>query len=287
MNIQKIFIAFFLFAFCQAVSAQVQRDQDLITLKNGYQILGYIIEQQPGKLIKIYRPEMNDTIDARMEDVSKLNKIWVQNFSEKKVEAGDSLVFGRYNNKKNVFMASYIWQQIDIENRARKGVGISYFRNKENKFWFGFSAYAFGRQDPNPSYADDKMNSADFSFKQYQFLSENKMRLRWRPQNKRLTTLFTLNAGLAVDLSHNSFNSTPEQFDIEYEQFNNGFLFQSGLAFRVNPDNNSGFLVEPGYTYSSHIVEQYSAKPGSDNSIYLGYRKQFNHMLTLKLSYFF
>lgn len=287
MKLQKLYTMIIALCSCHFMTGQVQRDQDLITLKNGYQILGYIIEQQPGKLIKIYRPEMNDTIDARMEDVSKLNKIWVQNFSEKKVEAGDSIVLGRYNNKKNVFMASYVWQQIDIEHRARKGAGLSYFRNKENKFWFGISAYAFGRQDPDPRYADDKMNSADFSFSQYQFLSENKMRLRWRPQNKRLTTLLSVNAGLAVDLSHNSFEGTSDPLDIEYEEYNNGFLFQSGLAFRVNPDNNSGFLIEPGYTYSSHIVKQYSGKPDSEKAFYLGYRKQFNHMMTLKLSYFF
>ena len=62
--------------------AQIQRDQDLVTLKNGTQYLGYIIEQKPGKHIKIFRPTVNDTVMAKMEDIDKLSKILIQSFSE-------------------------------------------------------------------------------------------------------------------------------------------------------------------------------------------------------------
>ena len=271
-------------------TAQIQRDQDLITLKNGYQILGYVIEQEPGKLIRIYRPDENDTVVANMTEISKLTKIWVQTFSDKEVvvtEDPDTIDFGRYNNKRNVFAINYTWQLRDIERNARKGVGLAYYRSFNNNYWAGLSANIFANQNPGPRYADARTNNANHTFSQLQFMVENKLRLSLRPQNKRLTTLFGLNLGVVTDFSESLFESSNQELDVEYEAYCGGFILQTNLAFRVNPDNNSGFMIEPGYTYFPQIVKQYSGTPVDESAVYIGFRRQVNHLLTLKIAYFF
>jgi|GEM_PF-4419929 hypothetical protein len=283
----QINIIAFILLLSSALHSQIQRDQDLVTLKNGYQILGHIIEQQPGKLIKIYRPEMNDTIETKLEDVTKLNKILVQSFSEKKVETLDSIQFGRYNNKKHVFMASYVVQVRDIEQHERKGVGLAYFHNFNNQYWGGVSSSIFRRQNPKPSFGDVRSANADFSLSQVQLMFENKLRLSMRQQNKRLTTMLAVNVGYIFDQSRNSFDQTKDPLDAEYEDFSNGFAFQTGIAFRINPDNNSGFLIEPGFTYYAQHVKEYSGHPDGSETVYLGFHRQANSLFTLKLGYFF
>lgn len=268
---------------------QMQRDQDLVTLKNGYQVLGYVIEQQPGKLIKVYRPEENDTMDVRMEEISKLNKIWVQSFSEMQMgeTQEDTIAMGRFNNKKYVFQVTYVLQIKDIEQNERKGVGLTYFRSFKNNYLAGLSVNYFHRQNPHPVYADSRINEADHSFLQYQFLFENKIRLAMRPQNKRFTTLLALNAGYIADFSRSSFGETPEMTDVEFEKSTGGITFQLGLALRVNPDNQSGLIIEPGYSLYAQNVKQFSAQTNSPESVYLGHYRQVNHLFTLKFGYFF
>jgi hypothetical protein len=274
------------------IQAQVQRDKDLITLKNGYQLLGYVIEQVPGKHIRIYRDDQQDTLTARYEEIAKLTKIWVEPFSEKVMdediaERADTIRLGRYNNKMHVFSATYNMQLRDIEKNERRGFGLAYYRNFENKWWSGLSVNFFRKQNPSPTYGDWRQRLTAHSFLQYQFMLENKIRLSFRPQNKRFSTMLAANIGYAMDFSENNYSATDEGLDTEYEELSGALVFQSGLSFRVNPDNQSGFIVEPGITYFSQVVKQYSADKNSPQAVYLGYYRQVNALLTLKLSYFF
>jgi hypothetical protein len=274
----------------QVVPAQMTRDQDLVTLKNGYQVLGYIIEQQPGKVIRIYRPEANDTVETKMEDISKLNKIWVETYATKEVstvEAKDSIEFGRYNNKRNVILASTMWQVVDIEYSARKGIGLGYYRSFNNRYWLGLSSYFLKKQNPSPNYAGVDETKMDFALKQMHFNIESKWRLALRQQNRRLTTLLALNAGYVMDQTTTRYEGVVDPLGIRYEEATDGFMFQTGLAFRINPDNNSGFIIEPGYSYFPQNIRQYNGLKGDDNTYYLGHKRVVNHMFTLKLGYFF
>lgn len=76
MRVYLFALLLVLLSATSTMQAQSIRDQDLVTLKNGYQVLGYIVEQRPGKTIKVFRPLENDTVEIAMPDVSKLNKIW-------------------------------------------------------------------------------------------------------------------------------------------------------------------------------------------------------------------
>jgi hypothetical protein len=269
--------------------AQVLRDQDLITLKNGYQYLGFVIEQQPGKMIRIYRPLENDTVNVPLQDIEKLSKILVQNFSEKKVEPDDSIVIGRFNNKNHVFQFMLAYQLRDVEKHARRGFGISYLRSFRNVYQCGISATLFSRQNPGLVLADAEGHAQvqDFSLLQHQWLLENKIRLTSQPQHRRFTMLFALNAGYVGDMSRLNMEHTAVENDAEYERYRGGFMLQTGLDFKINPDNNSGFIIQPGYCFFPQHVELYSATKGTSDAAYLGFRRQVNHLFSLKFSYFF
>jgi hypothetical protein len=291
-NVKATYICFLILMSGINSLAQLQRDQDLITLKNGYQILGYIIEQEPGKLIRIYRPDVPDTVVARYDEITKLTKIWVQTYSEKEVdetviETVDTIELGRYNNKKNVFHATYMLQVHNEEALERKAFGLGYFKSFENKYWGGLSAYAFRK--PNPLFTElhDTGEQNKYIFSQFYFMFENKFRLSHRPQNRRLTTLLSASAGYMVDLSTTTFLPTATELDVEYEKYSDGLVLHGGFCFRVNPDNNSGFMIEPGVTYAPQNVKQYSAPTDEPDAVYLGYYRKPNASFTLKLSYFF
>ena len=175
----------------------------------------------------------------------------------------------------------------DIEREERKAIGVGYFKNFDNKYWGGISGYVFRSQDPKPLYNFEHQSLSDNNLSQLFLLFENKFRLTHRPQNRRLTTLLSLNAGYMVDMSHASFEPTTELLDVEYEEASDGLILQAGLTFRVNPDNNSGFMIEPGITFAPKNIKQYSAPTDQPDAVYLGYYRQTNALFTLKLGYFF
>ncbi|MEZ5173099.1 MAG: hypothetical protein R2850_06255 [Bacteroidia bacterium] len=274
---------FFLFP----AKAQMHRDQDLVTLKNGYQLLGYVVEQHPGKLIKVYRPEENDTSEVALSDISKLTKIWVQPFSPKKIEQKDTLIPGRFNNKRHVFSISYIMQWRDIEGRQRKGLELSWHRNFNNRFLGGFGATVFGKQNPLPQYSGFDSNNSDFTLNQYYLFLSGQIRPGKKVQNKRLSTLFNINLGFVIEQSESHYNSSGDIYSLKYEKPKGGIVLHAGYAFRINPDNQSGIIVEPGYTLLPQNVSQYSGEPDNAGAIYLGSRRQVNHLFNLRISYFF
>lgn len=271
------------------LKGQVERDQDLVTLKNGYQILGYVVEQRPGKLIKVYRPVENDTVEVALQDVSKLTKIWVQPFSEKKIEARDSVVVipGRFNNKRNVFTASAVWQINDIEWKGRRGFGVSWHRKIDGRYHVGAGTLVFGNQNPQPMRSEWMSTLESHRFMQVQVLMMNQFRLGRKVQNRRFSTVLNVNPGWVIDRTETQFTTSDGIWDLGYERAKGGFTFQTGLAFRINPDNQSGFALEPGYAFYGHQVSQFTGKPDEAGSVYLGFRREVSHLLSLKLSYFF
>lgn len=50
--------------------------KDKVTLKDSSEYIGYIVEQTPGKEIKLYRAIEMDTLVLDMSDVLRLNKIF-------------------------------------------------------------------------------------------------------------------------------------------------------------------------------------------------------------------
>ncbi len=287
MRNYSIYCVLFLMMTSTCLKAQVQRDQDLVTLKNGYQLLGYVIEQRPGKLIKVYRPVENDTVEVALTDVAKLTKIWVQPFSEKKMEARDSIIPGRFNNKKNVFTVTYVWQVLDIEQKARRGLGFSWNRSISRNYQAGLGTIVFGRQNPMPQRSEWFTSFVNHSFMQVHVLFSNQIRLGKKVQNHRFSTLLSVNPGWVIDRTKTTFNSGDGDLKLGYEQSRGGFTFQTGIVFRINPDNQSGFALEPGYSFYGHQVKQFASEPGTAGSTYLGFRREMNHLFTLKLSYFF
>jgi hypothetical protein len=277
--------------FIQFISfSQVERDQDLITLKNGYQYLGYIIEQQPGKLIKLYRAQENDTISIPLLEVAKLSKIWVKPFSEKKFEPEEKdtvIDIGRFNNKRNVFQIGLMLQFRDIEARERRGVFLGWQRNFENRYRLGLSALIFGRQNTELRYGNSILTSQQHELVQYHLLASGSVRLGRRPQNRRLSTWLNVNGGYIFDGSTSRYATATSGWATRYEEANDCWTLQAALSFRVNPDTQSGFALEPGYGFYAQSFELYNSEPSAIPSIFIGTRRETVHLFTLKMSYFF
>lgn len=271
----------------KSTCAQIQRDQDLVTLKNGYQLLGYVIEQKPGKAIKVYRPLENDTMEVALSEISKLSKIWVQPFSEKKIEKRDSILPGRFNNKLVVFSLGYVMQWKDIERHERRGLSFAMHRRINHRYHLGFNTLLFGCQNPEPQRSDYSGAIANHDFLQFHFLLSNQIRLGRKMQNQRFSMMINLQSGWIFDRSKTYVNAVNEPFSVRQENHKNGFTIQTSMAFRINPDNQSGFSIEPGYAFFPQQVEQFNGEPGIAGTVYLGYRREINHLFSLKLSYFF
>ena len=263
--------------------SQIKRDQDLITLKNGYQLLGFIVEQQPGTAVKIFRPTQNDTITVKMEEIDKLSKIFVDTFSAQKMSKKDtSLIIGRFNNKKNVFQLSYLMVNGGqyYYGDALKGIGIAYYRSIKNHYLVGLSTSiaSFSNFD-DYSYSNYTIRSTCI-----QLLVENKIRLSRRPQNKRFTALLGVNAGYVFDNSyvHTGIVSGDETY-VQKIEYTGNYTLQANISFKVNPDNNSGFIIEPGIAMYQPRLKLYNS-----DGAYLGYKQVANSgLLSLRLSYFF
>jgi len=309
MKTKHIILILALFNF-SAVFAQIARDQDLVTLKNGYQVLGYIVEQQPGKLIKIYRPNQNDTMSVNMEDIDKISKIMVQTFSEKKREKKDTTIrIGRFNNKKNVFQFSYMFfmsLNYDVRNELLlfndqnalflQGGSIAYYRSLKNIYFPGLAVSYCGSkkyQTTRSSSYDSIYSYTDITNSFFQIMFENKFRIcLGNPQNHRVTTLIGLNVGYVFDNSYYHYVSVGGKYksDSYTEQSNGNFILQATFNLKVNPDNNSGFILEPGYAYYNPVIYQFqNHKESSTYSLttHLGNIKGNYHLFTFRLSYFF
>ena len=287
MRVDLMLLLLVLMSTTSTMQAQTIRDQDLVTLKNGYQVLGFIVEQRPGKAIKVFRPLENDTVEIAMADVSKLNKIWVQPFSTLNVTSKDTIIPGRFNNKKHVFSVGYVMQWRDIERRERRGISLSWQRNRSNRHLIGLQAQLFGRQNTMPRYDGFDESNSRHEFIQYQFYFSNQFRLGRKVQNRRISTLLSINAGYAVERSVSYYDQEKTVGSVHYERAKSGFVLQTGFQIRINPDNQSGFILEPGYTYLPQMIYQYSGEKDQTGSVYLGFRHQVNHLFTLKMSYFF
>lgn len=91
----------------------------------------------------------------------------------------------------------------------------------------------------------------------------------------------------AAERSISYYNQEKTVGSVHFERAKSGFVLQTGVQIRINPDNQSGFILEPGYTYLPQMIYQYSGDKDQTGSVYLGFRHQVNHLFTLKMSYFF
>jgi len=302
MKIKKHIILALLLVSSGIGFAQKQtRDQDLLTLRNGFQYLGYIIEQQPGKLLKMYRPNQNDTVSVNLEDIDKITKVMVNpNATAKEKKKDSTMTTGRYNNKKNVFQFSYSVLGFDDRPKFHHGGTFAYYRSFKNQYFMGFSA-GFHTVSYNSIYYDTTGITGTIKNNYKGILPvlmfENKFRVGGNhPQNKRLYILINANIGYVFDRSVHTeeFSSdTDDDFTRNSYEYAGNFIFNTGVNFKINPDNNSGFILEPGITYYRSYRKEYFTRINKDtgdilvNRSYQGYYKEFPLIFYFRLGYFF
>ncbi|MGL4597833.1 MAG: hypothetical protein ACRCYO_09900 [Bacteroidia bacterium] len=278
---------------------------DMITLTNGYQLLGHIIEQRPGIDMKIYRPVENDTLTLVLDSVEKIAVVQVNRYAEKSVNEKDTtLNIGRFNNKKNVYGLAFVASSVALPNNLLKsalldtslfspyimnpkGIGLSYYRSVHNTFFWGASMAFQGQRRYIYPLTTSKSFYSD-SYADFKFMLEGKVRLSGRAQTKRFTTLFGLGVGIhrivaerfwhqanriivVIDPGHIYDKGYDFEQSQKMEMFGNNLTVQTSLTFKINPDNNSGFTIEPMLAYCRPKLtithSDYNGTPGLDVKI--------------------
>lgn len=236
------------------VTAQQNGDQRLITLHNGYQYLGYIVEQRPGKDLKLFRPAVNDTITVKLEDIEKVTRIAVKSIAPRAAKAaGTSDTISRppkFNNKKHVFQLSFlsgvVLNGITDPLGPSLGLGAGYYYSFKNR-WFvggsyqryvGYSERFYPSNEFKPLVWYTNLNYA---------VVEGRMRITAKPQNRRMSTLVGIQAGYLMNDFTVFYNYGVYRESYYLEQVHN-FVAGASMCFRINPDNNSGWSFEPMIT---------------------------------------
>lgn len=272
-----------------------QRDLDVITLKDGSQLLGYIIEQKPAVSVSIFRPMLKDTIVTRIEDIDKLSKILVPMYLEEKRESKDSMTHktdtliqnsdsvlrkGLFNSNEHICQIAYAGLLSD-HTGAVPGISAAYYRNYNNAFFVGASGSIYNRFRSG-------FNQVHYerSVFQFQLMLEALLRLSARPQNKRMSVLQVIKLGYVFDKSSYVITDvaailySADKMKEEYTMGN--FMIQTGFVFKRNIKKNSGVVIEPGYAFYQPFIKQYS-----NNAYYMGARRETVHLFTFRLGYFF
>ncbi|MGL4597834.1 MAG: hypothetical protein ACRCYO_09905 [Bacteroidia bacterium] len=283
LNLQFRHIALCLFILLIAERGLAQthaQDQRLITLTNGYQFLGYIVEQRPGIDLKLYRPTESDTVTILMKDVRKVTRVSVNSYS-KRSGANDSVYErGRFNNKKNVYQFSYIvggiMQRTGMDQGTLTGFSLAYYRNLHNRFYIGGSV--------NYIRDDFFYDWKSYEMKCFSVLAEGKMRFSRKPQNKRLSTLLGVQMGFmqCKGFGWDEYHSYLKHIVTG----NNRFAFGTSLSFKVNPDSNSGFCFEPSILFFRPEISSYQYGY-NDNITSQAFTRPWVQQLTLRCSYYF
>ncbi len=232
-------------------AAQQNGDQRLITLNNGYQYLGYIVEQRPGKDLKLYRPAVNDTITVKLEDIAKVTRIEVKSTAQRPakqtVAADTTKREAKYNFKPHVFQVSFlsgvVFQEMTDPMGPSLGFGLGYYYSFKNK-WFlggsfqhseGYSQRFYVNYGYDNSYSWHTILNAA--------VAEGRMRISGKPQNRRMSTLLGVHAGyLHSYADFENYGVYREKYHIDAV---NGFVAGTSVCFRINPDRNSGWSIEP------------------------------------------
>ncbi len=316
INLKYLFLLFVITG-TQPLQAQHRSEpMDLVTMTSGYQLLGKIIEQRPGIDLKLYRAVEKDTLTLLQDSIEKIAVVEMSRFAEKKVTPKDTVLqAGRFNTKKNVYSISW---NIDYNEMhplravaqpdtvgypdytiVPSGLGFGYMRSIRNTFFVGGSMALLVKLQKS-YFADETFSRyADF-WASFKMMLEAKVRLSRRNQSKRFTALWGVAAGDQV-IEYNrtwyeytaisSTNGNPVMgYTTHPKMYLGGHVFtvQSSLTFKVNPDNNSGFTIEPLVAYcrpmARYTYNNYEGQPGLTATI------SSRHKLTtfgIRIGYFF
>ncbi|MCU0435248.1 MAG: hypothetical protein MUC87_17465 [Bacteroidia bacterium] len=263
------------FLFVTNLFGQNINDQEIITLKSGYQLIGKVIEMQPGVSITIRQQATNDTICVATADIEKINRIVLTNNPDTLRELKpDPTPFKMFNTKKYMLQLSYINMPFALQQIPISGGSIAYLKSFNNKYFIGGSLGLLIQSKPfqEVEYIDEFS-----SLFLIPVLIENKYRLSFRDQRRRASLLLGFNCGY-------TFNSSYTYYESSRGIGMGAVTMQYLLGIKLNFDDNSGFLIEPGITYMPLRNSIYSG----DTNTYKGHMELLvPSMLTMRISYFF
>jgi hypothetical protein len=276
----KTIIGILLFILPLASTAQQDcGSKKLITLTNGYQVMGTLIETETGDSISIIREVLKDTLRIAQSDIAQINFAYIGCGAKNYLDSLKMIkpISPGYNSKPIIMQLSTF---LIGSPYLPQGGSIAVLKSYRNFYQFGGSfGYATSHKITKP----DSINLSESRTEIAQLLLENKFRLSNRAQHKRGVLMYIFNCGYTFNMSYKK-TIAPDGSPVRTEKGMNAVTTQHLLGLRLNTDDNSGFLIEAGITYlplRNKIVDH-------NPVIYRGHTPAFfPRTAMLKISYFF
>jgi hypothetical protein len=227
----------FNFAFSQT------EGEDIVRLKDGKEIRGFIIEQSPGQFIKVLQLPSRDTVKIDLSEIETLLKIVTQ-FEEKKIQdtmqvqkeiapllALDTTKINFFNQ--HLFQARLNFSEI-FGNYPGEGFGMSLHRSLYSQFKLGLGFCYFSARIIIP-----------YEYRRsFAFFTEAEHNLNLSTSGR-----FGFFSGLALGYNVDFTPIYKDKYLLQEVALSNGLYFHPRVGFRVNFSKNTGILLDVGYQY--------------------------------------
>jgi hypothetical protein len=241
MNSLSTMLLVFGFFIAKTGFTQTEGD-DIVTLKNGEELRGYIIEQKPGVYIRLLQSPLNDTLKIEFDQIEMLrtnvNQIKTKSESDSTETKDLKLELSelRFNDRKHyvnfgVSRSGGEWNSVNMH--------LSALRTVSPNLQLGLGINVLGY--------DGHINH------DLQWVLPITLELRQvlrKMKNNRIANMLNLSAGYSVviDGEYYAGPTSPENFVV----FKNGLFLNPSYGFRVNLSRNVGLIFEIGYQFNRY-----------------------------------
>lgn len=216
-----------LFILVSSISSAQTIGPDIVELTNGTSHQGTIIEQHPGKFLKLLQQPSNDTLTFNYGDISVLRKVpEAEAVSSNEENLVEEIPTSRFNQNTYSMYFSY---SINGGNWYHHGAGAGLLRKFTPKIQAGIGAYVHA--GPGVYY----YNSTAFTG-EFRYLLQSSL-------EGRLSLLFSCALGYQY-----YFDSERVEEGVP-TYISNGVYFSPSIGYRLNFTKNIGMTIGLGYNY--------------------------------------
>ncbi len=215
------------FTFLASISSAQTMGPDIVELNNGTSHQGTIIEQHPGKHLKLLQQPSNDTLTFNYKDIAVLRTVPQTETNATSEETQlDEMPLNRFNQNTYSMYFSY---SINGGSWYHHGAGAGLLRKFTPKIQAGIGAYVHA--GPGVYYYNSTAFTGEFRYALQSSLEG------------RLSLLFSCSLGYQV-----YFDSERVEEGVP-TYISNGVYFSPSIGYRLNFTKNIGMTIGLGYNY--------------------------------------
>lgn len=225
-------------AFCLSVGIICGQNQgsDIITLKDGNVHRGEVIEQKPGRYIKLLQIPSHDTLLIELKTIDLLSKTAIEKGAfdeEHKEESKLDLAKLKLFNVNDYH--AYIKASTGAGDFAFSGFGLEVTKTMTPKLQIGMGVSYHGKTGQMTNFEQSMPFTAELKYE----LQEH--------STGRTAIMANLSAGYNLILNGDYLDSYEEQ----NAYLSNGLYFSPSIGFRLNLSQEMGIMINAGYQFIS------------------------------------